>query len=481
MLSQQKSTEKTIKRVFVLLLTLVMISVTFSACKTTKETYYSVYEDDESTVDTADNQSNTSSGEDKNTSQSGNKKTTNKTTNKSGGSLSESINGVPSELNGTTVTVYSWNPANDCTGAVKVIEDFTKKTGIKVKWNVGNYETYATEISALVAAGKSPDIIRHKLFDPAILKNSDPLSKTGFDFKSSEWDKTVTDYYTVNGEIYAANLKNTLIQQPTVLFYNRDTIAKYGFEDPYQLWKKGKWNWDKFIEMLKDFYNETGKPSWSPVTYMDIANAQNEGYTKKVGDRYKSNMNSKVLYNGLVEMTNMIQDGLVDLVPINYGGIVIGDNLFLSRSMIDARRVSFQFENFKKQNKLGVVPIPQKGSVYYQHYGELEAYGLAKGAKNPKAVYYFLRYYLDGDNYDKDTFFNDKTILDVYEWCRKQDKIYTMDEDTVITSATGDIYRVMYLQVSQTKPDQVYTTIDKHSSQVAAAVEWANSIFNKMK
>lgn len=478
MLSQHKNIKKFIKRAFGILLAAAICLISMSACKTTKESYFYEFDDDEVNSVAVDNQVNTNGSEKK--SKNGNK-TTNKTTNKAGGSLSEIMNNIPAELKGTTITVYSWNPANDCTGAVKVIEDFTKKTGIKVKWNVGNYASYATEISALVAAGKSPDIIRHKLFDPAILKNSEPLSKTGFDFKSSEWDKTVTDYYTVNGEIYAANLKNTLIQQPTVLFYNRDTIAKYGFEDPYQLWKKGKWNWNKFYEMLDEFHKETGKPSWSPVTYMDIANAQNEGYTKKVGDRYQSNMKSKVLYNGLVEMTNMIQDGLVDLVPINYGGIVVEDNLFLSRSMIDARRVSFQFTNFKKQNKLGVVPIPQKGSTYYQHYGELEAYGLAKGAKNPKAAYYFLRYYLDSNNYDKNTFFNDQTILDVYEWCRKQDKIYTMDEDTVITNATGDIYRVMYLQVSQTKPDQVYTTIDKHSGQVADAVKWANNIFDKMK
>lgn len=398
-----------------------------------------------------------------------------------GGSLDDLLKSVPAELKNTTVTIYSWNEANAVSGATKVIEDFTKKTGIKVKWNVGSYDNYATEVSALVAADKAPDIIRLMGLQHSIISNMDPLSKTGFDFTEDIWDKNVTDFYTVNGKMYGANLKNTLIQQPTVLLYNKDTIAKYDFEDPYTLWKQGKWTWEKFKQMLVDYHKETGNPSWSPRTYVDIATTKGEGFITKNGDRFKSNMSSKTLYNSLVDMSQMYQDGLVDSIPINYGGIGADKNLFLSESIIGARRTHFYFVSLKEQQKLKIVPLPSVGSTYVQHYSELEAYGLAKGAKNPSGAYYFLRYYLDAANYDQKTFFPDTTFMDVYKWCMKQDKIYVPDDHFVITQDTGEIYRNMWLKVIETKPDQISSYLAKYSGAVENAVKSTNTRLERIK
>ena len=418
-------------------------------------------------------------------SSSSNSNQNNNSSNSSGGkepnSLDALLKSIPANLKNSTVTVYSWNEAGAVSGAPKVIENFTKKTGIKVKWNVGSYDNYATEISALVAAGKSPDIIRLMGLQHSIISNMDPLSKTGFDFTDGIWDKNVIDFYTVNGKKYGANLKNTLIQQPTVLLYNKDTIAKYDFEDPYTLWKQGKWTWEKFKEMLVDYNKETKNPSWSPRTYVDIATTKGEGFITKNGDRFKSNMSSKTLYNGLVEMSQMYQDGLVDSIPINYGGIANDKNLFLSESIIGARRTHFYFVSLKEQQKLKIVPLPSVGSKYVQHYSELEAYGLAKGAKNASGAYYFLRYYLDADNYDQKTFFPDTTFMDVYKWCLKQDKIYVPDDHFVITADTGETYRNMWLKIIETKPDQISSFLAKYSGAVANAVKSTNNRLDRIK
>ena len=75
---------------------------------------------------------------------------------------------MPSDLRGTTIKVYSWNPIKDVTGAEKVISDFEKQTGIKVDWTVGNYDNYESEIAALINSGNSPDIIRYN--NPAAAK-----------------------------------------------------------------------------------------------------------------------------------------------------------------------------------------------------------------------------------------------------------------------------------------------------------------------
>ena len=461
-----------------------------SCKKNTKDSYYYEYESE--VVNTSENEDltenpKTDSGEKQQTNSSsvsnkGQNNSSSKSTGvKKGGNLETLLNSVPADLKGKTVTMYSWNEANAVSGATKVIEDFTKKTGIKIQWNVGSYDNYATEVSALVAAGKAPDIIRLMGLQHSIISNMDPLSKTGFDFTEDVWDKNVTSFYTVNGKMYGANLKNTLIQQPTVLLYNTATIAKYDFEDPYTLWKQGKWTWEKFKQMLVDYHKETGNLSWSPRTYVDIATTKGEGFITKNGDRFKSNMSSKTLYNGLVEMSQMYQDGLVDSIPINYGGITNDKNLFLSESIIGARRTHFYFVSLKEQQKLKIVPLPSVGSKYVQHYSELEAYGLAKGAKNPSGAYYFLRYYLDADNYDQKTFFPDTTFMDVYKWCMKQSKIYVPDDYFVITQDTGEIYRNMWLKVIETKPDQISNYLAKYSGAVENAVKSTNARLERIK
>ena len=451
-----------------------------SCKKNPKDSYY--YEFESEIVTTAeDNGSNENSQTNSNSNSSQGNSSSKTSGVQKGGSLDTLLKSVPAELKGTTVTIYSWNEASAVSGATKVIEDFTKKTSIKVKWNVGSYDNYATEVSALVAANKAPDIIRLMGLQHSIISNMDPLSKTGFDFTEDVWDKNVTDFYTVNGQMYGANLKNTLIQQPTVLLYNKDTIAKYDFEDPYTLWKQGKWTWEKFKQMLVDYHKETGNPSWSPRTYVDIATTKGEGFITKNGDRFKSNMSSKTLYNGLVEMSQMYQDGLVDSIPINYGGIGVDKNLFLSESIIGARRTHFYFVSMKEQQKLKIVPLPSVGSTYVQHYSELEAYGLAKGAKNPSGAYYFLRYYLDATNYDQNTFFPDTTFMDVYKWCMKQNKIYVPDDYFVITQDTGEIYRNMWLKVIETKPDQISSYLGKYSGAVENAVKSTNTRLERIK
>ena len=39
---------------------------------------------------------------------------------------------MPSDLRGTTITVYNWNPITEYPGAAAVLKDFTQQTGIEV-------------------------------------------------------------------------------------------------------------------------------------------------------------------------------------------------------------------------------------------------------------------------------------------------------------------------------------------------------------
>ena len=59
-------------------------------------------------------------------------------------SWSQLLSNMPAGLRGSTVTVYSWNPVKDVSGAEQVVANFQKQTGIKLNWVQGRYDDYDT-------------------------------------------------------------------------------------------------------------------------------------------------------------------------------------------------------------------------------------------------------------------------------------------------------------------------------------------------
>ncbi len=45
--------------------------------------------------------------------------------------------------------------------------------------------------------------------------------------------------------------------QPYMIWYNKNLLNKNGLEDPYDLWKSGEWNWEKFEELGRELTQDT--------------------------------------------------------------------------------------------------------------------------------------------------------------------------------------------------------------------------------
>ena len=141
------------------------------------------------------------------------------------------------------------------------------------------------------------------------------------------------------------------------------------------------------------------------------------------------------------------------------------------------------YSNLKADENLYCVPVPEGFSdKYYQSYYEYEAYGIPKGAKNATAVYYFLRYYLDANNYDRNMFFCNTQALETYEWCRQQKNVY-YNIDSVLTKIVGNENAGLdgYMRVSGQEA-QLQNEIDKVANPVVNnAVKNANKLLSNFK
>ncbi len=352
-------------------------------------------------------------------------------------SFNDLVAQMPAKLKGTTVNVYSWNPPKDVTGAEKVIENFKQITGIDVKWTVGSYENYEQEIAAKINSGDSPDLIRYISPNiPRMYLTQDVKSASGYDFAGDIWDKTLTSAYTIKGKIYGVNLKNTFNQQPTVICYAKSTIERYKLDDPYTLWKSGSWTWDKFKDMCKTFKEQSNHAGWMTTNHLDPFWFDDVNLITFDGKQYKSNLSDPKVLTTLQQCCNNLNTYTCEAMRES-DKLENGTYLFETNNILTMRRTDPHYPNLKANDDIFCVPVPtQAGKTFYQAFHEYEAYGMPKGCKNGPGAYYFLRYYLNKENYDAKMFFCNDQALESYNWCMSQTKVHYV-VDRWLTKSVG--------------------------------------------
>jgi len=407
-----------------------------------------------------------------------NNSSNNNSSNKNDGNKN-SLN-VPSELSGTTIKVLSYNPISEISGGQKAIDNFTKETGIKVKWIRASYDSYDTEIAAYVAGGNSPDVVYLNHFVISRMKNMQPISCTGYDFSDkSVWDVKTMSAYSINGKAYAMHLNPTLtvFQQPQAMYYNKDTISEYSFDDPYELWQAGKWDLNTFIKMCREFKEASGEKAWSPHECWDYLNYLNlNGILNFDGKTVSAATSNSKVVTALQQQATWRQEGLQgDYLDVS--SIQEGTGLFVSWNFGTARSSNSYFKDLKSNGSLGIVPPPSINgqSAYYTYMDEYEGYAIPKGAKNAKAVPYFLRYYLDKNNYDMNTFFASKDAIEVYDFLMSQNRVMST---RFLNGMKGDSEKYT-LKLRNSAPAQIQTTVSSYAPTFKAIADDLNETIKK--
>jgi ABC-type glycerol-3-phosphate transport system substrate-binding protein len=466
---------KKISRLFCIVLAVAML-LSSVACGSSK--------DNNSTPQTVDTNSTVSS-ENSSTNDASNSssQTTSTPQASTSGSWQNILKGIPSNLRGTQIEIFHWNPASELPGGSQVLTKFMQQTGIKVNWKVASYDNYDVELQARVAAGKSPDLVLFQWMNSNRAKLCQPISNVSFDFSSSDWDSELMKYYTVKGKTYAVNMKDTFLNRPAAIFYNKSLIEKYDYEDPYTLWKQGKWTESKFMEMCEDFKRTVNGPAWVVSKYdvwSLLLGLQSE-ISYKDG-KYGNNLRDKRAITAWQRGAEIYHSGLIDRTW-DMNGFEAGKYLFFDTSLMYTRTTQPYFSTLKSSGTLGVVPFFKLDgqSEQYQLMSEYEAYGFAKGAKNTTAAAYFLRYYLDRESYNEKTFFFSEQAREVYEYCMKQPNRVMHNRNPLGSGNSTSPISEVRVALQEATSAQVPTILNTYMSVVDACVNDLNNRLNDLQ
>lgn len=145
-------------------------------------------------------------------------------------------------------------------GYKPIIDAFHQENpNVNVVIEMTDYGEYSQKVAASIAGGSPPEIVgavaEHftNLAGQDLLTDLKPLAQsTGFD---------LNDY--LKGNLSQNTWGDKLVSLPFTsdsqwVFYHVDKFKEKGVETPYDLWKKGEWNWDTMMSLAEQFTEGEG-------------------------------------------------------------------------------------------------------------------------------------------------------------------------------------------------------------------------------
>ena len=269
---------------------------------------------------------------------------------------------------------------------------YKRNTYIEDKYNIKIAENRATD---LAASFKKSFNAGDDTFDAMIpdLPAAATMAQSGMlydltklphiDLTKPWWDARAVEDLSVGGSLFfcVSDISYTALDTIWIMMFNKTLIKEFQLEDPYEIVKRGDWNFDKLHEMIKGvsrdlnndgILNEEDQlgfvsPSDRYVRAMVLA-ANEEFFSKDKDDFFVFN-NPTVNFLQAYDDTMQLMHSNNDVLDVNKikdrGSDYLTNKYFLAKTMFEQDRVLFFSEVMQNivrlrqmDTEFGVVPIP---------------------------------------------------------------------------------------------------------------------------
>ncbi len=288
-------------------------------------------------------------------------------------------------------------------------DEFERKYNGKIEMDGLGYDGYTQKIAANQASGKVYDILfLYNAEYPAMITANCAMPITDYITTADLWkngteggfSEAVIQDFSWNGEAYA--LGGAYMQCLYAVFYNKKIFKENRMEDPYDLYKAGKWTWEKFLEMGQEYVKaNSGKyfmqsmPGYSAGGFFETYNTGLVAMKKGVATE---NTGDKQLYKAF-DMLQKMHYGAGRIADVESGGQT-AYNQFVNGSTAtflgSAGEWKMLYEKINKNSvfggvhtNLGMVPAPKgDGSPNFGLISN-QAYMAGRGTSDPLAAICF--------------------------------------------------------------------------------------------
>ena len=295
------------------------------------------------------------------------------------------------DISGQTLTwlgTYDLNPTNDSPERSAELALFEDTYGASIEWSVTSSNERFDALATAILGGTPPDIFVYewRTFPLDISKDQYQPIDSLVDWNDPMWAdvKDEADKFLWKGEHYIAPL-GYAFNDTQVLMYVKETVEAEGFEDPYELYLNGEWNWDVFVDMMKTYVENNpdkfGIGGWWSNAFVFTAGDTMVTYD---GTTFKNNMASPKIERAQAVLEDIFKSGLINRGWIDPKNAFATDNmLFYGMGTWAYNDASLSVE----ENTVQIVPFPrdpQQDKDYVSN--KIQAYMWVKGSEKADAV-----------------------------------------------------------------------------------------------
>jgi multiple sugar transport system substrate-binding protein len=391
------------------------------------------------------------------------------------------------DLGGRVIKISMWwdgKPAGNTAGekaALAKIDEIQKKYNCKIEFVNIPFDQYMDKFTTSVLAGEPMADISIMEFKRALVpaKKGQLLPISDFTQATSDINneqKRVVKLPAIGGTEYAFN---TPFVSVVGTYYNRDLFKKLGLPDPQDLYNKGQWTWDKFLEIAKQATRDTnndGKNDTWGYSGWPAEMARNLGVTNGalfVNDDLSLGFTDPKIAEAL-EFTNRVYN-VENVVKVKTGNKMDWNETNTFKDGDVAMFMNFDWNMSDLKFEVGVVPNPagpQSDGKYTFANAAQNGYFMPKGVKDPQIVYQIFEEMQDlppteeylGQDWLESRFKNESDIKMATEHINGTGRITLEDgvPDFPFTAIVDDII---------IKNQSVSATIEKHKPAGQAALD----------
>lgn len=283
---------------------------------------------------------------------------------------------------------YDLNPTNDSPERSPELALFEDTYGAKIEYIATTNATQFDDLATAIIGGNSPDIFVYdwRSFPYDINKGQYQPIDSIVDWEDPMWAdvKEQADMFTWKGEHYVAPFGYGF-NDFQILMYNQTVVEDMGMDDPYELYEKGEWDWDVFVDMMKTYQDgdatKYGISGWWANAFVYTAGDTMVTYD---GEKFTNNLYSPAVEKAQLVLEDICANGLVKR------GWVDGSQAFINDDCLFYSMGTWAYQAAQAsmpEDVIQIVPFPRNpdDDTYYMNK-RVFSHMWVKGSENADCV-----------------------------------------------------------------------------------------------
>lgn len=319
---------------------------------------------------------------------------------------------------------YDLNPDNRGGSKSVALEMFESKYGGEIKYYPTTWENRWNDLSTSVLGGEGIDIFPFETgaVPKGIVSGMFTAVDDYVDMDSAVWKNTAEymELFNFGGKHYELC---TGVSPEAVVIYSKKTIEENGFDDPWELYQKGEWNWDTFKSMMLDFVDaDNGKYGLDGYYYQKALGTSAGASTLRLVDgKLELDLNNPALDKAMWLAEDMYASGLFfDKSMFNWSAqpqmMGEGNQLFYFCGTWALESAPELWSTQIAAEDAAVVPVPCSPDFDEVYSIIPDGFLMCKGSKNPEGAVKYAECCIAASLDDDSRAVSDRKKRDDYGW-----------------------------------------------------------------